>query len=204
MTHEVTKTELIKNYREYFEKFGDSPAGVQYGSGEGQIQRFSQLIRIDDLSGCHVLDVGCGLGHLYPFLQERYGAIDYTGVDIVPETVAHAAARFPKAHFLCQDIMSSPLARTFDYVLMNGLFNNSVAGYDAYMHDLLRAGFAHTTRGLSFNFTSSYVTSRDETMAYHDPAEVLTFCLNELSTRVSMHHHYARRDVSVFVYKDTP
>ena len=38
-------------------------------------------------------------------------------------------------------------------------------------------------------------------MAYHDPTEVLDFCIRSLSPKVSLHHHYERVDVAVFVYR---
>jgi hypothetical protein len=38
-------------------------------------------------------------------------------------------------------------------------------------------------------------------MAYHDPAEVLDFCIRNLARKVVLEHHYERVDVVVFVYR---
>ena len=38
-------------------------------------------------------------------------------------------------------------------------------------------------------------------MAYHDPVVVFDFCLNNLAPKVTLHHHYERCDVAVFVYR---
>ena len=43
-----------------------------------------------------MLDFGCGLGHLVPYLAEHFGPIDYQGVDMVPEFVAAARELHPK------------------------------------------------------------------------------------------------------------
>ena len=52
-----------------------------------------------ELKNKRFLEVGCGLGHLYPLLQSKYGDIDYTGVDIVPELIEHAQETYPCAKF---------------------------------------------------------------------------------------------------------
>ena len=44
-----------------------------------------------------VLDVGCGPGHLSAHL--RSVGVDATGIDLVPEFVAHAKATYPNGHF---------------------------------------------------------------------------------------------------------
>ena len=38
-------------------------------------------------------------------------------------------------------------------------------------------------------------------MAYYDPAAVFDYCRRELSSRITLHHHYERHDVVVFVYR---
>jgi hypothetical protein len=38
-------------------------------------------------------------------------------------------------------------------------------------------------------------------MAYYDPAQVLDFCIRNLTRKVVMHHHYERVDVAVFTYR---
>lgn len=49
-----------------------------------------------DLSG-PVLDLGCGPGHLAGFLRSMHA--DVTGIDLVPEFVAHARAMHPGVRF---------------------------------------------------------------------------------------------------------
>jgi SAM-dependent methyltransferase len=44
-----------------------------------------------------VLDVGCGPGHLTGFL--RSAGRDVTGIDLVPEFIAHARQTYPEARF---------------------------------------------------------------------------------------------------------
>lgn len=194
------KEMLIANYRGLFEKYGDTPEATQW-TREGQLFRLHKLMEIADLRNCRVLDLGCGLGAFYPLLLERFGALDYTGVDLVPEMIAHAARKYPRARFLCRDLATAGLEETFDYVLICGVFNNAMPDAGGFMRELLTAGFKHCRLGMGFNFLSTHVNFTDPEMAYHDPAQVLDFCIQNLTRKVVLHHHYERVDVAVFAYR---
>lgn len=192
---------LVEHYRECFLRHRDTPEGVQYSDASGQALRFQQLVKVGSLAGQRILDVGCGLGHLYPFLVTACGAVDYTGIDIVPETIAYAAAKHPQARFFCHDLQHAPLPERFDYVLMCGVFNNAMPGAAAFLREMVSAAFQQCSKGLAFNFISTAVNDQDPELAYHDPLEVMKFCLERLTRRVVIHHHYDRCDVSVFAYR---
>jgi SAM-dependent methyltransferase len=195
-----TKELMIGNYRGLFQKYGDAPEATQW-SPDGQLFRLRKLMEIGDLRKCRVLDLGCGLGALYPLLMEKFGEVHYTGIDIVPEMVEFAARKFPQARFYCCDLLTECLGETFDYVLSSGVFNNAMPDCDEFMRELLVAGFQYCTRGMGFNFTSTHVNFTDAEMAYHDPAQVLDFCIRNLTRKVILHHHYERVDVAVFAYR---
>jgi SAM-dependent methyltransferase len=195
-----TKDLIIANYRDTFQKYGDAPEAVQL-SREGQQFRFRKLMEIGDLRNRRVLDFCCGIGDLYPVLIEQFGQVDYTGIDIVPEMIHHAAPKYPRARFLCRDLSTEGLEETFDYVLISGPFNNAMPDADGFLCELVTLAFKYCTRGLAFNFISSHVNFRDPEMAYHDPAQVLDFCIRNLTRKVVLLHHYERVDVAVFAYR---
>src|SRR5437016_1550551 len=118
-----TKDMLVANYRGLFQKYGDAPEATQL-SLEGKRFRYRKLMDIADLRNRRILDLGCGIGDFYPFLIEKFGDLDYTGIDIVPEMVDHAARKYPRARFLCRDLFKDDLDETYDYVLSSGVFNN--------------------------------------------------------------------------------
>lgn len=200
MLSEESKRTIIESYRKHFQEYGDSPMATQ-NSPEGQVGRFAKLLELGDLRGRRVLDLGCGMGDFYPLLEEKFGEFDYTGIDLVPEFIKHAAERYPKGRFLLQDILQQPLTEDYDYVLISGIFNNEVPEGTEFVKAVLRAAFAHTTVGLGFNFTSTHVNFRSEGMMHHDPQELLTFTFAELTKKVALHHHYFRCDVAMFLYR---
>lgn len=193
------KDRIIENYRSLYLQHGEGPAVGQW-SAEGQRFRFARLAEIGDLSGKSILEIGCGIGDFYPFLTGRYGKLSYTGVDIVPELVAHAAAKYPEATFYCQDLLEEDIPGRYDFVLMSGIFNNDMSGATGFLLDMVAKAFAKCRVGTGFNFTSDRVNRYDAEMAYHDPVRVLDFCLNQITRKVVMAHHYERCDVSAFLY----
>ena len=196
----LVKDGMIAEYRGLFQKYGDSPEATGMSS-EGHHFRFQKLTEIADLRNRRVLDLGCGIGAFYPFLTKKFGDLEYTGIDIVPEMVAFAAKKYPRARFLCRDLVNESLDETFDYVLISTVFNKAIPDSHGFMRELLTVGFKHCELGLGFNFLSTYVNFSDQEMAYFDPADVLDFCIRNLTRKVVIHHHYERVDVAVFAYR---
>ena len=191
---------LRRHYQQRFAAHGDGPLATQM-SREGQRFRFLKLFEIADLTGRSVLDVGSGLGDMYPLLKHQHPTASYQGIDIVPEMVAWAAAKYPEVRFRVANLLEEPLEDQVDYVLMSVVFNNALPDPTGFLEALVSRAWERATRGLAFNFLSAHVNFVDDTMAYHDPARVLDFCIRRLSRRVRIEHHYERCDVAVFVYR---
>ncbi len=195
-----TATVLRRHYQQHFAVHGDGPLATQQ-SREGQRFRFLKLFEIADLTGRSVLDVGSGLGDMYPLLNAYCPGAHYQGIDIVPEMVACAAAKYPAVRFRVANLIEDPFTDQFDYVVMSGVFNNALPDPTGFLEHLVSRAWDRATRGLAFNFLSAHVNFVDDTMAYHDPARVVDFCIRRLARRVRIEHHYERCDVAVFVYR---
>src|SRR5262245_37001361 len=83
-------------YSQAFAAHGDSPRGADWKDRDGQVLRFKRLrANLPDLNGRTVLDVGCGTGGFYEFLVAAGDAgVRYLGIDLVPEVVEAARAKF--------------------------------------------------------------------------------------------------------------
>ena len=195
-----SKQFLIDNYRSSLAKHG---AGARVGqqSAEGQRFRFEKLAEVGDLTGATVLDVGCNLGDLFPFLAQRFDRLRYTGIDIVPELIERARSAHPETAFECRDLLLDPYGERFDYVFISGTFNNNIPDSGEFLREMTAAAFEACRRALAFNFISTHVNFRDAEIAYHDPVAVLAHCVEHLSPKVILQHHYERCDVAVFVYR---
>lgn len=74
-------------------------------------------------AGVHVLDVACGTGVVIPdYLARNVASV--TAVDISPEMVKIAQAKFPQenVHVLCGDIEEIKLDRRFDCIVVYNAF----------------------------------------------------------------------------------
>ena len=191
--------ENIKIYKESFEKYGDDTRSCHWE--EPMIMRYQELIKIADLTNSKVLDIGCGLGGMYEYFVNdcKIIGLDYTGVDIVDGMIETASRKYPKTKFLTQDILKERINETYDYVFFCGVFNKKVS--TQFMKEMLKEAFSYCNKGMAFNFISTYVNFVDEEMCYHKPEEIFQFCVQNLSKKVDMHHHYAKCDVSMFVYR---
>ncbi len=194
------KYKIIENYRKLFLEYHEGPAVGQL-SNEGQLFRFRKLCEIANLKGRKVLEIGCGIGDFYPFLMNKFTDVHYTGIDIVPELIDYAKKKYPEAFFHCIDLLENIFKDRFEYVFISGVFNNEINNATQFLFSMISIAYELCENGLAFNFTSNYVNRYDNGMAYHDPVAVLSFCLENLSKRVFLYHHYERCDVAVFVYR---
>jgi phosphoethanolamine N-methyltransferase len=67
----------------------------------GGTEELARLLEGSDISGCEVLDIGCGLGAIDRLLLTDHGARSVVGLDIDPALVASACAAF--AHHGLED-----------------------------------------------------------------------------------------------------
>lgn len=198
---------IIESYSQTFLQHGDAPEAVQW-SEDGQRWRFEKLIEImvcasgQSLNGHRILEIGCGLGHFYPMLCSVFAEVDYTGIDIVPEMIAHAKSVYLGANFECRDIFNFPIQQEYGFVFISGVFNAPFfSDSKEIMAAMLAQAYAASRIGMAFNFTSSHVNFVSEGANYFDPGWVLNEVLSKLSKKVVMHHHYRNCAVAVGVYR---
>lgn len=191
-------TELKKHYQNLFAEHGNSSHAVQYADSNSQFKRFEILHQIDtDMQS--VVDVGCGLGHLYEFLQSKNPKIQYLGLDFVDEFIEAAQATHGKEQvsFEVFDLYENEIPNGYDYALLSGVFNNLMPNNWGFMHITLKKMFAAATKGIAFNCMSTYVDYFDKGLFYANPCEVFDFCKRELNAKVILRNDYLVREGSI-------
>jgi len=67
-----------------------------------------------------ILDVGCGQGVLYQYLNEKFGQdLNYLGIDISEAAIKKATALFPTGNFKQLDFDKQALFEKFDIIIFN-------------------------------------------------------------------------------------
>jgi len=182
---------IIKHYANLFYKYGDTAESAQWSSRESQERRFEILVAIGCLTDCHILDFGCGTGHLFTYLNQNHHKIaSYTGVDIVPELLEAGKIKYTGYTNVRFGLFEEFAQEHFDYVFVSGVFNNQrPTNQDFYKSTIIRL-FKMCKRGLAFNMLSSFVDYYDPNLFYEDPSVVLHFLKSDITPFVVLRHDY--------------
>jgi SAM-dependent methyltransferase len=201
---------LIKCYYEpKLCQASDDYAILGWESQEAHALRFQVFFDSVELSGKSILDVGCGLGNLYGFLESRGISFDYLGADILPEMILKAVQHYPKARFIHADVFSDPSIKdgSFDVVSSSGIFNLNLGNN----HEFLSMAFARLIRiareSVVFNLLHTRSTDKDEkTYFYFHPDEVMEIIAPSLpeGTSVRIVEEYLPNDFTVVCTKNPP
>jgi SAM-dependent methyltransferase len=99
---------------------------VVWGDGflsPGGPEEVARLLEGSDITGCTILDIGCGLGAVDQLLVTQYGARSVVGIDLEPGLLAQMKARIDRAgladRIRCEQVAAGPLpfaATSFDVV----------------------------------------------------------------------------------------
>lgn len=151
--------------------------------------------------GASVLDIGCGFGDLLEYFRSKGSGLRYTGCDISPDVLEVARNRHPDAQFDLRDILDEPYPeRSFDFVLMSGIFNHRLEDNEGFLERMLTCAHRMCVQGIAANMTTDQVDFKEGRLYYFNPERVLKFC-HTLSRRVAMRHDYPLYEFTVFVYR---
>lgn len=213
------KEEITEYFEGLLEKHGDHYLSLDWKSKESQLVRFSVLLDIisfaEKKEGFSILDVGCGIGHFYEFLQ---GAglldtlrIDYSGIDISRKMIDFSKKKFPKIDFQVVDLISDKFDRKFDYAACSGIFNVRMADTASHkdtVKKMLSRMYHLSDHGVSANFLSQssiYLIPEGETTetskyVFFSEEEVISW-VKAISGKYIVRHDYHPGDFTVYMLK---
>jgi SAM-dependent methyltransferase len=209
-TDEAISASFAAHYAERVRTHGDTPPAADWPRqeiAEITYQKMLSVIRSRHRNGQpSLLDIGCGYGGLLEFARQQGYALDYTGVDIVPEMIAHAKHRNPAGAFILGDAMTYEFDHKFDYVVCVGILtmklSASILDMNRYAARLIRRMFALAKVGIAFDIMTNQVNFMVENSYYRSPTEILAFCLSELSSKVLIDHAYERYEYTTYVFHE--
>jgi SAM-dependent methyltransferase len=192
-------------------KYGDSFRGAGYTrSPQEADERYRLMLDVvrEADTPLTILDLGCGLGHLLDFIESDSACrhLKYVGLDISAAYLVAAQARHPRHEFILMDVLEADDAlSSFDYVVLNGVFNyRGPIGYaemTRYWERMIMTAYRHCRRGIAFNVMSTLVDwERDD--LFHLPFDVMAgFVSKRLSRHFVIRHDYQAYEYTTYVYR---
>jgi SAM-dependent methyltransferase len=195
---------IVDRHRDSLLRYGVGPAALYWSSREIQELRFSVLADIGLQSGDSVLDVGCGFGDLWAYLQGQGIEVDYTGIDLSPELVAAGREQYPDLKLMEGDIFDlNPAPASYDFVLLSGALNENLNDDGAYARRVIARMVEASRRGVALNLLNAnhqWTAGRWNLQSF-DPAEMLAYC-QDLSSHCEYRDDYLDNDFSVFLHTE--
>jgi hypothetical protein len=116
-----------------------------------------------------------------------------------------AAANSLAGKFVHGDVLEHEFEGQFDYVVCNGILTQKldVSGLqmDLFAARLIRRMFALCGIGAAFNVMTTKVNYYSNNLYYRNPAELLAWCMSEVSPHVRLDHSYPLYEYTVYLYR---
>lgn len=192
-------------YSERFKEFGISPQSLGWKKGKQHV-RFNVLTSQSELTGKRILDIGCGFGDLYTYLNDQaIYPLSYTGIDIVPEfiRIAKQQNQFTNAEFILGEFHSTNMNCEYDYAIASGIFNHKLAGNSNYdfIDATIQKALSVCREGVAFDFLSDKVDFQlDHT--FHSAPEIILGLAYKYSRNIVLRNDYMPFEFSLFIFKD--
>ena len=195
--------QTIQRYSDRFDKLGRNVRTLGWGTREQQFYRFEQTLSGNvDFQDKVLLDIGCGFGDYYNFLQAKVIPIEgYIGWDLNPDLINEANvinSGSGKAVFEVKNVFDltgeeNPVA---DIGVALGVLNfnlkNSFDNYE-YSRLFIHKAFTCVHEALIVDFLSSKLNAsypEEDFVFYHNPSMMLEYALT-LTDKVLLLHNYA-------------
>ncbi len=189
-------------------------------SRETQEARFEVLVQevresACCVSGCSVLDVGCGYGDLYKYIMKQKDVFKkYVGVDSAIECISEASLTYKNDSstlFLHDNVLSPTMSTSWgmhDVVFMSGLLNLNLDGSmykganRALVLFVIQKMLFHSKKIVVCNFLHKKSPSKDPLFFYHDPNELISFLEKNGIGVSNMKEEYLSNDFTLVLKKN--
>ncbi|HWZ03448.1 MAG TPA: class I SAM-dependent methyltransferase [Mucilaginibacter sp.] len=191
---------IISYHRMMVGTYGaQSSLALGWRDKQDQLIRFEALAGIADMSDCSILDAGCGYGDLLPCLSSRFGRLNYTGIEQIPEFLDEAIKRhgnWQGAVFISGDFCAMDLPQA-DYVFASGSLNYRSADPD-FIYKIIAKLYAACLRGFAFNLLKEMVPNG--LLVTYNCEQMLSYC-RSLCPEVKLISNYADEDFTIYMLR---
>jgi len=188
-------------FDERVDRYGYDIRAIDYGRKENQTTRFNVLSDITNLKNKRILDVGCGFADYAEYLDERFGSVEYVGIDISQRAIEEAKRLRPRLDLRVCNILDEGFNDMFDVVMANGIYY--LLGHEAksIMRQIIARMYQLSRFGVAFSSLSEWAPSKQPNEFSADPIETLQFC-RHVTPWVILRHDYLPHDFTIYMYHE--
>jgi trans-aconitate methyltransferase len=201
--HWLNYEHLTEDYDKSLGQFGPGPKALLWWDYRSMAIRFRELVKNVPVEEKTIMDAGCGLGDLLPYLYAKSVNFRYTGYDKKPEFIEEAKRRYEGHEFKIGDPLNHRLG-LYDVVVSSGVMNGNVKNWMDKRKKMIANLFDQTGEVLAFNMAGGHTPPpNDSLIAYADASETLEFC-KTLTKHVKLNTDYLHNDFTIVMYKKKP
>ena len=197
ITEEKSETDFLVDtvYSKYIEKYSkNQPECVGWLDGSKNVLiRNQKIYEVGIEDNDSVLDIGCGVAHLYEFLKMGGWNGEYLGVDPNKKAIDMIDENINTMHGTIEDL---PDFMKYDWVIASGVFNLGLT--ENLTFSIIHNMISHANKGIIFNMLQApYPDSKYE--AYY-PDYVKNKLLKYENDRIEIIEDYMGNDAEFTVY----
>ena len=198
----IDKEHIIARYNNRIDQHGKNINGLASGTEERREIRFQVLTALGIGNGDRILDLGCGFGDYFDYLNKNRLAVNYTGFDINPLIIEEAKHKHPGLQFEVIDVLNDTFPE-FDYIVSTSCFNLPLIAQDNYefIEAMLKMCYQHAHKGVAVDFLSSYVDFLSRDGFHYSPEKILGIA-KQITKRVCLRHDYPLYEFCIYLYRD--
>lgn len=209
--------DIVNHYENCFKMYGDNYKGVDWPNKEDAETRYQVILdivkfdhrNIFEKRRISILDFGCGLGHLYEYIQRNKIPILYSGLDLSPLFIKKCKEKFSDLEFITLDLLGTEnhnLPKNYDYILLNGVFTEkrglSYEEMFEYFKELIFGIWENADYGIAFNVMSKDVDWEREDLFHLPLSELSNFLTKKITRNFIIRNDYGLYEYMVYVYKE--
>lgn len=180
------------DYKKSLAEHGESPRALLWVSYRVAAIRYKELVTDIAVEGRSILDAGCGMGDLLPFLYAKSTNFRYLGVDVNKDFIEIAKKRYEGHEFKVADPFTQKIGR-FDVVVSSGTMNGNVDSWLEKRKNAIAHLFGLANETLAFNMAGGLKDIPSTHLnAFARLEEIQAFCAT-LTTRLIVRNHYSSK-----------
>lgn len=190
-----------RRYNKSYSLHGATPKALQWHDYKSAALRYQNLLTGLDFCGKSILDVGCGMGDLLPYLLSKSSNFTYLGVDVNANFIETAQKRYDGFDFKVLNPFKDELNKKFDIVLLCGALNENKENWLQSRKEKIKKLYDLANEAFVFNMAGSLIPpAPGRIVAYADAREILDFCAT-LTPKIILQTNYHPKDFTVKMFK---